>query len=188
MNKSFENIEQKFSFFKNPITNIQPYKEINLVDVYQVINGSYYKKITKQLRAITDKKENRNFKAKYFPYCTFSGTFTNRNENSLIKHSGYLALDFDKLDDIFEIKRLLLKDIYFETELLYISPNGNGLKWIITIDINGKYSHSEYFQAIYNYIKRTYSIEVDKSCRDISRASFICYDPTAWINPKYLIK
>lgn len=186
--KNTNNISPKFSFFKAPITNTIPYESIGLAEAYKVISGTYVQKQTLQLRSIIDKKENSNYKINNFPYVTFSGTFSSRNEKALIKHSGLIAIDFDHLEDVHIIKNILLADPFFETELLFISPNGNGLKWIIEISISEKYSHRKMFQAIYNYIKRTYSIEIDKACKDVSRATFLCYDPDAYINPKYLIK
>ena len=183
------NIDNKpiFSFFKAPVTNTTPYKSITLNDAFNVITGEYCKPQTHLLRTITDKNHNREYKAANFPYATFSGIFETRRESSLIKHSGLIAIDFDHLDAIEETKLQLLKDPYFEPELLFISPNGNGLKWIITIDIQ-KFSHVEYFQAIFNYIKKTYSIEIDKACKDVSRATFLSYDPSAFIHPKHLVQ
>ena len=183
------NINNKpiFSFFKAPITNTTPFKSIALIDVFKYITGGYSRTDTTILRNITDKTQNRKYKAENFPYATFSGIFETRRESSLIKHSGLIAIDFDHLDAIEETKLQLLKDPYFETELLFISPNGNGLKWIITIDIQ-KLSHVEYFQAIFNYIKETYTIEIDKACKDVSRATFLSYDPSAFIHPKHLVQ
>lgn len=185
--KKRNNTYQKFSSFKAPVTNVLPYKNINLVDAYNAISGKYLQKQTQQLRLISAKDENRKFKAAHFPYVTFSGTFTQRNEKSLIKHSGLIAIDFDHLEDVEKTKLQLLKDPYFETQLIFISPNGSGLKWIININISEQYPHLTMFEAIFFYIKRTYSIEIDKACKDVSRATFLCYDPEAWINPKYLI-
>ncbi|MBW6536606.1 MAG: hypothetical protein K0B11_16470 [Mariniphaga sp.] len=182
------NIKQKFSFFKSPVTNVTPYRDITLLDAHRVITGKYYKRQTLKLRLLSDKQENRRFKATHFPYCTFSGTFTRRNEDSLILHSGLISLDFDHMKDIQTLKLQLLKDPYFQTELLFVSPNGAGLKWIVSIDVTGKYSHADWFQAIYNYIRETYNIEIDKSCRDVARASFLSHDKEAFIHPKYLVQ
>ncbi len=79
----------------------------------------------------------------------------------------------------------MLNDEYFETELLFVSPSGDGLKWIISIDIT-EATHQNFFQAIANYIKEVYQLEVDKSGKDISRACFLPHDPEVYINPKYL--
>jgi hypothetical protein len=136
---------------------------------------------------IYDKDNNRNYKAKHFPYVTFSGIFEHRNNDSILTHSSLIAIDFDHLENVQQTKLQLLKDPYFQTQLLFISPNGNGLKWIVSIEVSEQFPHGKMFQAIFNYIKETYSIEVDKACKDVSRATFLCYDPEAFIHPKYLI-
>ncbi|MDL2296900.1 hypothetical protein LJC68_03375 [Bacteroidales bacterium OttesenSCG-928-B11] len=110
--------------------------------------------------------------------------FTSRNDKALLKHSGLLCIDFDHLPKLNEMKRRLLVDDYFETQLLFISPSGNGLKWIIPIDTKGL-PHNIYFTAVANYIFQTYGVEVDKSGKDISRACFLPYDPHVYINPIY---
>ena len=94
-------------------------------------------------------------------------------------------MDFDHLPNLSEMKNRLLSDEYFDTQLLFVSPSSDGLKWIISID-TGAATHADYFAAIANYIKQTYQIEVDKSGRDISRACFLPHDPQAYINPIYL--
>ena len=66
-------------------------------------------------------------------------------------------------------------------------PAGDGLKWIIEIDTR-KAPHGEYFASVANYILQTYSVEVDKSGKDISRACFLPFDPNAFINPLLLNK
>lgn len=179
----------EFSFFKSPITNTQPFRSITLYDAYRAITSNYLIEPTKKLRLIKEKEQNRKFKAANFSYVTFSGIFKRRNEDALIQHSGLIALDFDHLADVKAVKLQLLKDPCFETELLFTSPNGNGLKWIISTSTKGGLSNNEFFDSLRYYIKSTHQIEVDKSGCDIARACFLCYDPEAWIHPKYsLIK
>ena len=174
-----------FSFFKAPITNIIPHSQATLRQIYNAITGNYYKARTTYLRNLTNPKEARIFKAANFDYCTFSGIFTTRNDRAIVKHSGLLCIDFDHLPNLSEIKTRLLSDEYFETQLLFTSPSGDGLKWIISID-TGTVAHSGYFAAVANYIKQTYQIEVDKSGKDLSRACFLPHDPQAYINPTLL--
>jgi len=175
----------KFSYFKRPVSNIFPDKTVSLVNVYSWIRSGKFRKITKKLRSLQKKKETRNFKAVSFDYVTFSGTFTKRTDKELQEHSGLLTIDFDHITDLAALKQHLLEDEYFETELLFVSPSGDGLKWIIPIDIS-EFSHQEYFRAVSAYIQQTYQIEIDQSGKDISRACFLPYDPVAHINPKYL--
>ena len=161
-----------------------PAETLRLHQVFELITSDKYKKITEDLRVITDVKEARKFKANRFDYVTFSGVFEKRNDSNLLQHSNLLTIDFDHLDNLQELKTQLLNDEYFETEMLFTSPSGDGLKWIIRIDIL-EVSHSEYFIAVANYIKQTYNIEVDQSGKDVSRACFLPYDPTAFLHKRH---
>lgn len=174
-----------FSFFSHPISNILPSNSISLLEVYNLIKGNSFASCTTKLRSIVDPKEARKYKAANFDYVTFSGTFSKRNDNDLISHSGLLTIDFDHISNMDYLKESLLNDKYFETELLFISPSGDGIKWIIPIDLT-KAKHQEYFTAVSNYIRQTYKLEIDQSGKDISRACFIPHDAGVYINPKYL--
>jgi hypothetical protein len=174
----------QFSFYKSPISNIVPAGNGTLLDVYRFLKNDFMRE-THQLRSITEPAKARAFKAVNFNYATFSGSFSKRNDKHLIAHSGLLCLDFDHLTNIAEIKQLLLKDGYFETELLFISPSGDGLKWVISIDTN-RAPHRDYFMAVSNYLEKIYSLKPDPSGKDISRACFLPHDPEVYINPKYL--
>lgn len=174
----------KFSFFTAPVSNIYPKGKLSLVEAYNRIKSEKYSLITEQLRAIQAKDETRKFKALKFDYATFSGTFSKRNDKALLSHSGLLTIDFDHITDLQQLKNQLLQDEYFETEMLFVSPSGDGLKWIIPIDIT-EATHQIFFHAIANYIREVYHLEVDKSGKDVSRACFLPHDPEAYINPKY---
>lgn len=175
----------KFSFFTAPVSNIYPEKTLSLVEAYNLVKSDDYSSITDQLRSIQAKDEARKFKASRFDYATFCGTFSKRNDKALLIHSGLLTIDFDHILNLQQLKDQLLKDEYFETELLFVSPSGDGLKWIIPIDIT-EATHQNFFQAIANYIREVYRLEVDKSGKDVSRACFLPHDPEVYINPKYL--
>jgi hypothetical protein len=200
-----------FSFFKAPISNTKPHRAVSLLQIYNAIKGDYYKERTQKLRALlaapsplerAGGEVARKFKAANFDYCTFSGTFTNRNDKALVKHSGLLCLDFDHLSrtplsfgrgvggEVETLFNRLLQDDYFDTQLLFRSPSGDGLKWVIQIsppwgDLGGC-THGDFFAAVANYILQTYGVEVDKSGRDISRACFLPHDPQAFINPRLI--
>lgn len=177
----------KFSYFKTPVSNIYPKITLSLLDVFNLIKSDDYALITNQLRLIADKNDARKFKASKFDYATFSGTFEKRNDKALLSHSGLLTIDFDHISDLQQLKNQLLNDEYFETEILFVSPSGDGLKWIIPIDITES-THQNYFNAVANYIKEVYQLEVDKSGKDVSRACFLPFDPEVFINPKYLLR
>lgn len=183
-NHSSDIVVKHFSFFKAPVRNTIPHKSITLLDAYNYIVGDYAKQRTEKLRNIKDPKQARQFKASTFDYCTFSGMFQTRNDKALISHSGLLCIDFDHLQSVDLLRKQLLQDEYFETQLLFVSPSGDGLKWIISIDTR-QAMHADYFAAVANYILKTYGVAVDKSGRDISRACFLPHDPQPYINPLY---
>ena len=116
---------------------------------------------------------------------TFCGEFDVRSNNSVKKVSGLLCIDFDHVEEVEVLFTKLLNDEYFNTVLLFRSPSGDGLKWVIEIPPK-ELPHPFFFQAVENYIFETYGVKIDGSGKDISRACFLCYDPNAFINENYL--
>lgn len=173
-----------FSFFRKPIRNTEPLRCITIPDVYRYIVGTYAKGQTETLRSITDKDTARKYKAENFDFCTFSGIFRTRSKTDLVQQSDLLCIDFDHVADIPTLWTKLLNDPCFETELLFHSPSGDGLKWVIHIFRKG-WDHSLFFKAVYNYLVANGYPEPDKSGSDVSRSCFIPYDPEAYLNPKY---
>ena len=54
-----------------PVTNVVPTKEITLIEVYNLIQGTEFATCTSTLRNIQDVKEARKYKAFNFDYVTF---------------------------------------------------------------------------------------------------------------------
>ena len=179
-----EETDYCFSFFRKPIQNIEPLRAIGVVDVYRYVVGHYAQPQTEALRSMTSPTDVKKYKASHFDYCTFSGLFRKRNEKELITHSGLMCLDFDHVENMEEVKRQILNHEYFDTELLFTSPSGNGLKWIIPVNLKG-WEHSRFFKAVANCIRATGLPKVDMSGSDVARACFLPYDPQAYITPKY---
>ena len=175
----------KFSFFKAPIKNTKSHKSITIKDAYNYIVGHYAKERTDTLRSFQDKKRAKLYKAANFDYVTFCGEFDTRSNNSIKSVSGLLCIDFDHIEELEMLFAKLLEDEYFQTVLLFRSPSGDGLKWIIEIPPTDL-PHPDFFRAIENYIFKTYGVKIDGSSKDISRACFLCHDPNAYINPNYV--
>lgn len=112
------------------------------------------------------------------PYVTISGSFKRRSNAGLDKHSGYLAVDMDKLGT----KLLALKDELTNDPLFYsvfISCGGGGLCGIVKI--NPK-AHLESFYYMSEHLFEKYDINVDDKCKDVSRPRYVSYDPDIYIN------
>ena len=176
--------DPQFSYFRAPVSNVLPSATLGLRQVYERITGGVYAAVTARLRELQDPQQRRGFKARSFPYVTFSGVFSKRCDSGLLQHSGLLALDFDHVEELSELKELLLNDGQLRTELLFTSPSGQGLKWIVQCEPE-RWSRSEYFRAVSSYIEHTYGIRPDASGRDVSRACFLVNDPDCFLNPDY---
>lgn len=176
--------EAKFTYFRSPIKNTKPYKDITLSDVVKVIRGEgKAKDATATLRAIDNVDRARGYKGANFDYVTFSGTFSKREKASLKAYSGLLVLDFDDVD-IDLTKRKLLNQTDFDVALLFVSPSGNGIKAVVPSTTTPN-EHEQTFRMYQRYCKEELGLEVDESGKDVARACFICWDELAVYNQNY---
>lgn len=117
------------------------------------------------------------------PYLTASGTFTKRNNDSLIQHSGVLQIDLDGDANPDwapeEMKEAIAHDPYIYTT--GISLSGNGVKAFALIPPDpGK--HLDSFLTLQEHIRDTYGFNMDDATKDISRPCFLWHDPDLVIN------
>lgn len=186
-----------FSFFENPITNINPLKGITITDAYNLIVSDVYAEVTDKLRRLKELKRKKYFKASSFPYVTFCGEFSTRNDNNLKAPSNLFAIDLDHLGVNHKvIKQRLIADKKLNPFLVYTSPSGDGLKVVIGIDYESIAAHANervtviVWHAVNNYFCKEYSDLIppndkgeiiDSACKDISRACFLCHDAEAYL-------
>jgi len=124
-------------------------------------------------------KEIKDLIKKKAPLVTISGSFAERKVEGLRKHSNFIAIDIDNLDDPAETKKRIGADPYIYAA--FISISGQGLCLIIKIDGT---RHLDAFNAIAAYLYNEYQLIVDQSGKDVSRARFVSYDPFLLINKK----
>lgn len=179
-----------FSFFNAPIKNTKPCAQYGLKGIYEYITSNEKAiKTTEEYRKLIENgvpDDSKKYKSTNFDYCTFSGVFESRREKDYIKHSGLLCLDFDHVLNFELLRSQLPHDEHFDTALLFRSPSGDGLKWVIRIDDLDKNNHLIYFTSISNYIESVYGIKADASGKDVCRACFLPHDPDCYYceNPK----
>lgn len=174
------------SYYRKPVFNKVPHSSITLRQMYQYIISDRAKKATATLRTIQGKTAQQNYKAKNFDYVTPAGVFRIRNAADIIEPSGYMVIDVDDLNTPEQVEatfQMLLGNRRLETLLLFRSPSGHGVKWIIRIVNNEGHDYLFFFEAVTNYLA-SYGIKVDQSGKDISRACYLPYDPAAFINSK----
>lgn len=112
------------------------------------------------------------------PCYTPSGVFSVRNSEGLVKHSGVLCIEWDKVEDCSELKDLLgsLPFIYYGG----LSCSGKGIFALIKIADPTK--HREYFRALSEYFDGI-GYEVDRSGSDVCRLRVASFDDTPIFNP-----
>lgn len=175
----------RMSFFRKPITNKWPMGEpVSLFQVYYYVRSREAMAATEALRQIADHEKARQYKGLNFDYVTPSGEFNYCSDQSLVKHSGVLCMDLDDLGDrLEELFQKLVDEHTFKTLLLFRSPSGCGLKWLIHIDLS-RCDHRTWFTAVRRYLMATYQLtdkQVDPMCSNPSRACYLGYDPEAYL-------
>jgi hypothetical protein len=187
----------QFTYFKKPIKNIKPDKNINCSELFALITkDESTKSTTFKLRELGP-DQKKTFKPSSFDYITPNGTFGSRNDKALIEPSGLMILDIDHQANVEGIKQRFANDLVLNPVLMFTSPNGDGLKILLPIDkaliqTGQKKAMSPVWNAVNEYLKQNYfdiitpdekGNFIDGSGVDVSRACFICHDPDAYFNP-----
>lgn len=159
------------------------YKENTPITLGQILelvkNGGAFKETVQEIRTTVDETNKSSLK-KTLPAVTISGQFNiKRTLNELINHSGFIHIDFDKVENLEKSMELLKKDPFSFS--VFLSPSGNGIKVLVKIS-NNKNEHSKCFKSLEIYYHKEYNLTIDPLCKDISRAMFLSYDPNIFIN------
>lgn len=156
--------------------NIKQTKEPNYISVEKALNrikdGNSKEKV-ELIRAKIEKKERAKIKAE-LPSVCFSGKFSERKDDKLIEHSGFVILDFDDLKDVQKRKLEIQADEF--TYSVWVSPSGNGLKALVKIP-KEKDNHESYYLSLLDKYP-----ELDSTSKNLSRVCYESYDPEIYIN------
>jgi len=164
----------KISLFKSLYSTKDVSYRIEIDEALERIKNGSSKELIELIRK-GDKE-----KKKQLPAVCFNGTFTSRNDNSLIEHSGLCILDFDKYPDTKTMteERSRIEDDLF-TFAVFTSPSGNGLKVLVRIPKCDKDEHKLYFKGLEKHFDSEY---FDEKCSNVSRVCFESYDPDIFVN------
>jgi hypothetical protein len=152
-----------------------------LSDFIEGIKSGKWQDDVLAVRSTPDKKE-RDERKKKCPMVTVSGSFAGRSDGSIRKHSGFIAIDIDKVENPNSVKELLSSDKYIYAS--FISISGTGLCLVFKIDGT---KHLESFEGIGAYLYENYQLIIDQSCKNVSRSRFVSYDPYLVHNPSALL-
>jgi hypothetical protein len=153
-------------------------KEPNYISVevaLKRIQEGKSKKIVEEIRNTIDKEKANKIKLN-LPSVCFSGKFgSDRTDVQLLKHSGFIVLDFDNIFELREKQTEIISNQFIYA--CWVSPSGNGLKALVKIANGSK--HREHFQALQEVFP-----EIDRSGINVSRVCYESYDTEIYINEK----
>lgn len=164
--------------FKSAVVADKPYFRSTESIVKWIRDGKWADKI-KILNSIEyNTEEQKRYKKEEIPAVAFQGRFSYRNKESVIEHSGLVALDFDHLEpeELDILRENLIDDKY--TYMLFRSCRLNGLKLIVKITPSIP-DHELLVDALSDYHKNEKYDKFD----DICRLCFVSHDPDIYFNP-----
>lgn len=191
-------MQNKFSFFRAPIRNVVPSREMSVHEVYEYVMSDVVKERTGVLCGLQDRKMQQQYKGSKLDYVTPSAVVTRRGSGGLIAHSGLVVMDIDHIaseEELQRVKSLLVADELLRPVLIFRSPSGDGLKvWYRLFPAQINYlndpdasdvhiieAHKYFYESIVEYLRRKYAIIADATS-DVMRACYLCYDPEAYFN------
>lgn len=161
----------EISLFRNA-TDTNSNQFLNIDEFIRKIQEGYWQDLILKLRTLKNKDEQDAFKRK-LPMVTVSGLFAPpRSDKSITKHSGFIQIDLDKLEDVEDTKSFLYTDEYVYAG--FVSSRGYGL--CLIFKINPK-KHREAFAGIGAYLCKKYKVIIDPTSINESRGRFVSYDP-----------
>ena len=149
--------ESIFSFFNAPITNQVPNGVVCVSQLYAYITTSeWLRERTDQVRAASsDEKRFRRLKQSLLPYVTPAGIFSYRKEDHLL----------------------------VRPDLAFISPSNTGVKLFVpyrlSVTATIEWAFDEARRSAWEYLEWKYGLKADATNADLSRACFLCHDPSA---------
>jgi len=173
----------QISYFRRIRETTKPEAETSILTFLKNVKEGMWRDKIEPINALKhkDPKELKNLvrdaKAKTLPYVTISGTFSKFGDANLIKHSGFICLDIDGLENIEEEWGKIIKDEH--TYGAFKSASGKGIA--VVVKINPK-KHKESYKSLISYYLENFQIILDKSCSNVSRARFVSYDPNTFTN------
>jgi predicted P-loop ATPase len=167
----------EISVFKGLPPRGHPHVPVDKMDIKAFLDGiksGVWKNEVEYIRTFQD-KATRNEKKKTVTSVTIAGTFSERNEDYLQEHSGFLAVDIDDFTE----RESLVKDKY--THALFTSISGNGLVVIVKAQ---KDKHKESYEWLQRYYFAEYGIVVDAAPKNVASLRYVSYDKDLVINEK----
>ena len=167
----------KISLFNSLPAKGMPHTSSSQVDVIDFLNDVKFGKWRDKVEPIRTEKDKarRDQLKRALPSVTMSGTFIERAEAKLQKHSGFICIDIDGYTD----RTALCADPH--TYSLFRSASGNGLAVVVRINPD---KHKDSFRWIQSYYFNTYGIVVDPAPQNVASLRYVTFDHDLYLNEK----
>jgi predicted P-loop ATPase len=157
--------------------------ELDITEVFAKIkNGEFEAEISRLRYALSvNDPEAKIIKSRLLGF-TPAGVFNEkRNSEALVKYSGLLHVDIDKItnEEMLKITTVLKNDN--SVFAFFISPSGNGLKVFFKINDTAE-NHSKNSSLLFDLFEKKYGIKTDQNIKDIPRLCFVSDDPNLYLN------
>ena len=170
----------------------------NYVDVLAILNGiksERWGNTIEEIRTCVDKTARDGLKMN-IPAACFSGTFKvtrvysskkgkyedkTRLDTNIVDYTQLVVIDIDIYSEklVNRLRNMLVDDPYVFA--YFKSPSG-GLKILYKVDSEAIHHKEFAFEQIKSWVEDNYSVEVDKSGKNMSRLCFISSDPELFVN------
>lgn len=167
-----------FKHFSTPVV------DVSLIILSNWLASDKYKLQVEKIRHLVaqGKTEEAQALKQQLPAFTPSATFKEKRVlHNMEQYSGFVHLDFDKLQPEQMEKAFTIIGQVPYTFLCFTSPSGNGLKVFVEVNTGAEHHETAYRQVKEHYEKAT-GLNADEKCKDITRLCFVSYDPQLYKN------
>jgi len=182
----------KFSLFselngKTGAFQTVPTNELNFDELIKLFKSDTNKKLQQQILDASSKEEKSTLKAKR-EYFTPYGTFSYRNNDSILTHNKIIAVDIDGLASV-DIAKDVRNKLASHKSVLFatLSTRGQGVKALLNANVT--YTPQEQFNQLKNvfkpYLGEFLNIDakyIDDAQFKLSQPFYLCYDADMYVN------
>ena len=167
----------KISLYNSVFDN----KSTETIDILDFLGSIKFGKWQDLVLAVRNERNPDKQKAlkNKLPNVMTSGIFEAPTNNGLRDHSGFIAIDFDEIENMEQARQMLTGDKF--TFAMGTSVRGYGLFCLVKIDRD---KHRASFRQLAQYYRSTYGLIADHSGINEARRRFVSYDPDIFINEK----
>lgn len=189
----------KFSLYlpdgkRKPFSLTTPTKNVTPDEFYRIIKEgeiqidqiNAIRELSKTKEASKKNKDEITKNKEFLAGSRMSGIFVGGvNDSHLTDYSNRIVLDIDKIHGKVEETKEKIKNDPF-TEAVFVSCSSAGLAVVVKVEMRpedvSKESHRQIFFALEKYYFNEHGLEIDQSCKNLSRFRYVSHDPNIYVD------